>query len=253
MKRNKKISGRKNSNKKAFNTAQTAPAATPVANPAVVAATVASTAAVAPVHQVEAPPVPNQTSVQVQSCIETLRSGELDSRIAAVTKLAETNSPEAITALQNALCDPAAEVAQEAALILGKTQKTSSVDALIAVLENANGYYHSAVRAAAAQSLGQLRDPRAIPSLTKTVRDLFAGPSQSAIHALGLLAREQAVPTLLEVVANANHYFLTSVRVAATETLASIPVQAARDCLCNVANNPNEVPEVRKAATLVFA
>jgi|GEM_PF-1258057 len=247
MKRIKKTSDRKASNKKAFNTVETAPVATPASEVA------ATTPVATPVRQMETPPVPDQTSVQVQSCIESLRSGELNSRIAAVTKLSQSNSAEAITALQNALRDPAAEVAQEAALTLGKMQKTSSVEALIVVLENADGYFHSTVRAAAAESLGQLRDPRAIPSLTKTVWDLFAVPSQSAIHALGLLAREQAVPTLLEVVANTNNYFLTSVRVAAIETLASIPVQAARDCLRNVANNLNEAPEVRKAATLVFA
>lgn len=123
MKRIKKTSDRKASNKKAFNTVETAPVATPASEVA------ATTPVATPVRQMETPPVPDQTSVQVQSCIESLRSGELNSRIAAVTKLSQSNSAEAITALQNALRDPAAEVAQEAALTLGKMQKTSSVEA----------------------------------------------------------------------------------------------------------------------------
>jgi HEAT repeat protein len=230
------------------------------AKPTAIAATAAarevvSTSNAAPVRQTEAPtfaPPPPAASL-LQSYTEQLRTGELATRIEAAARLAEIGDPQAAGALQQALRDPTAEVACEAATALAKSRSSTAVDALSAVIENADNYFHYTVRAAAAASLAQLNDPRAIKALSTAVRDPFAEPSRAAIRALGAVAREEAVPTLLGVISNGDNYFLPSVRVAATEVLATIPAPEARNYLRDLMNNPNEVPEIRQVATQAFA
>ena len=180
--------------------------------------------------------------------VEQLRTGELASRIEAAAKLGEMPEPQAVAALAEALRDPTAEVAREAAVALRRSRLPSAVDALTAVIENADGYFHPIVRTAAAESLGCLNEPRAVGALKRAVRDPLAEPSRAAIRALGVVAREDALPALLAVVSNGDNYFLPSVRVTATEVLATIPAPAARDCLRSLAENPGEVAEVRLAA-----
>jgi HEAT repeat protein len=180
--------------------------------------------------------------------IQQLRTGELASRICAAVKLGEIGSPEAIAALQTALRDSTAEVAREAALALGKTRQAAAAGALAAVLENADAFFHGIVRTAAAESLGQLGQRQSIAALALGVRDPLAEPSRAAIRALGLLAREEAVPVLLAVVANADNYFLPSVRLAAVEVLGTLPVPAAREGLRQLLDNPNEEIEIVQAA-----
>jgi HEAT repeat protein len=209
----------------------------------------------APIRQVETAEslVTAHPASLLQTYTEQLRTGELASRIAAASRLAELNDPQAMGALQQALRDPTAEVAREAALGLGKARATGVVEALTAVMENTDGYYHWSVRSAAADSLARLNDPRAIPGLTRGVRDPLAEPSRAAIRALGQVAREHAVQALVEVISNRENYFLPSVRVTAAEVLATLPVAVARQCLQGLVDNPSEDPEVRQAALLAFA
>ncbi len=61
---------------------------------------------------------------------------------------------------------------------LGGIRDVSAVEALISVLNNTEAYFHSVVRSAAAASLGQLGDARAIDALTKTVGDEMAEASR---------------------------------------------------------------------------
>jgi HEAT repeat protein len=207
-----------------------------------VAPTIAPAAPAAPVAPVA------QQKLQVTPYIEQLRAGELASRMAAAGKLGELGGPEAITALQIALRDPTAEVAREATLALGKTRDTSVMAALAVVLENADGYFHSVVRTAAAESLSLFSDRQVIPTLKSAVRDPIAEASRAAIRGLGIVAGVEAVPTLLTVVSNPDNYFLPSVRATAIQVLAAIPGPDAANCLRQVRENPSEDPIVRQAA-----
>jgi HEAT repeat protein len=171
----------------------------------------------------------------------------------AAARLAESGDPQATGALQQALRDPTAEVAREAALAIAKGRRLSAVEALSEVVENPDGYFHPSVRIAAAESLGQLNDPRSVAPLCRAVRDPLAEPSRAAIRALGLVAREAAVPVLVSVINNVEGFFLPSVRVAAVEVLATITSSTAKDCLRDLLSNPDEDPEVRQAAALIFA
>ena len=189
----------------------------------------------------------------LQNHIEHLRTGELASRIEAAARLAGMGDPQAAEALRQALRDPTAEVAREAALALGRGCQAGALEALAAVVENADTYFHPSVRTAAAESLGQMKDPRSVVALTQAVRDPLAEPSRAAIRALGLVAHEDAVPLLLSIIENRDNFFHPSVRVTAAEVLATIPTPDAKECLLNLVANQAEAPEVRQAAALTFA
>jgi HEAT repeat protein len=189
-----------------------------------------------------------RTDLHAAACIEQLRAGELATRMAAASRLGELAGTDALAALQSALRDPTAEVARQAALALGKTNDTSAIGALAAVLENADGYFHSSVRSAAAESLSRFKGRQAIDALTSAVRDPIAEPSRSAIRGLGLVAGSEALPTLLMVVSNSENYFLPSVRLTAVQVLSSISDPTAAECLRRVRENPLEDPSVREAA-----
>jgi HEAT repeat protein/beta-lactamase regulating signal transducer with metallopeptidase domain len=76
----------------------------------------------------------------------------------------------------------------------GRQQPTGAVSALIETLSDAN----AAVRVAAASSLGQLGDPRAIAALAKALReDTDARVREAAAYALGQIDDTRAVPHLL--------------------------------------------------------
>lgn len=126
------------------------------------------------------------------------------------------------------LRDPTAEVARDAALALGSLHDTSAVEALCAVLINQDLYFHCVVRSAAADSLGKLRDRRALNTLLTGVRDPIAETSQQAIRALG---DESAVPALIAVAQNADGYFLPAARQTALEVLAQFSAPAAAQFL----------------------
>lgn len=134
------------------------------------------------------------------------------------------------------LRDPVAEVARDAALALGELNDTSAVEVLGAVVVNRENYFHSVVRAAAAESLGKLKDRRALESLVAGIRDPIAEASQSAIRALGDLGDERAVAPLIAVVQNHDGYFLPAVRQAARETLARFTEPVAVHFLRTLSN-----------------
>ena len=81
------------------------------------------------------------------------------------------------------LHDLDADIACEAATALGKSGSADAVAPLIEIVKNSNHYFHSVVRSAAAMSLGQLSDRRAIEPLLGAVNDPIADPSTEAIRA----------------------------------------------------------------------
>jgi hypothetical protein len=146
------------------------------------------------------------------------------------------------------LGDPSAEAACDAAAALGLAGDRSAVAALAAVVENADGYYHGVVRAAAAASLGQLRDPAALPALVAGIRDPMAEASAEAVRALAALGDARAVEPLVAAVRNADGFLLPVVRRAAVLALVHLGGPNAIAALRAVANDPYEDPSVRQAA-----
>jgi HEAT repeat protein len=126
---------------------------------------------------------------------------------------------EAVTKLVEALRSSCADTSRDAAVALGKVGGASAVAALIEVVENRDGYFHSVVRAAACASLGQLRDRAATPALLAAVSDPIAEPSAEAVRALALIGDERALATLTEVARNDGGFFLPFVQTAAVAAL----------------------------------
>ena len=162
-------------------------------------------------------------------------------------KAAATVSAEA-TQLIAALGSSDADLARDAAAALAAHRSDTAVEALIAVLENRDGFFHSVVRSAAAMSLGQLGDARAIPALVAAVRDPIADASAEAVRALAALGHPSAVAPLIDVVVNHDGFFLNNVRLAAVRALSKFGGPEARGALRAVAGNFSEDAVIRGAA-----
>lgn len=197
-----------------------------------------------------AEPLAPQKSL-VQTLIEQLERGELSSRSEAAAKLGSMGDNAAVPALVQALRDPTAEVAREAALALGAIKDFSALPHLAEAVLNRDGYFHSLTRIAAAESLGRLRDTRAVESLITGARDPIADASCAAVTALGEIGDPTAVPTLINVVENLNGYYLFSVRQAAVSALVKLESEAARTFLNQFAGNEFADPALRNLARMV--
>lgn len=199
------------------------PASKPAAKTAKPAAPKKKAAAeAAPVQtlQVEAAPAPTG---HVHDLLDQLRRGDLASRSAAATALGQLGDSQACSALAEALRDPTAEVACEAASALGRITDPSGLHALIAVVLNSDGYFHSTVRTAAATSLGDLADPRSVEALLSAIHDPVGETSLAAVAALGKIGDSRARPALEMAVANFDGFYLPQVQQAAADALARIP------------------------------
>jgi HEAT repeat protein len=141
-----------------------------------------------------------------------------------------------------------ADAAREAATALGSYNDPAATDALITALTDTNGYFHSVVRSAAAASLGQIGDRRAVPALISTVRDGMAEASAEAVRALASLNDDRAVLALIHVVRNADGFFLPVVRLAAVHALATFAHDDAHNELSRVAGDVHEDSVIRQAA-----
>ncbi|QOV87480.1 HEAT repeat domain-containing protein [Humisphaera borealis] len=156
-------------------------------------------------------------------------------------------------ALVNSLRDTSADVASEAAAALGATGDHSAVKPLSDVIANADGYYHPVVRAAAATSLGKLGDTKAVPALIAGIRDEMAEASAESIRALAAIGDARAVAPLVEVVRNAEGFYLSFVRRAAVMALVKLGGPEATTMLRVVADNFDEDPVIRQVAVDALA
>lgn len=151
------------------------------------------------------------------------------------------------------LRDFTAEVARDAATELGQLADRKAVEPLIAVLANVDGYYHLVVRAAAAGSLGLLRDHRAVSVLVSALRDSMAEISAEAALALGHIGTPEAIQSLRPVIENHDGYFLPMSRRAAIKAVSHSLNADLRDLLKRIAGNESEDASVRQAATAAIA
>ena len=167
---------------------------------------------------------------------------------AAAPKISKPIDRAAVTANIAALRGNDADVARDAAAALGGLGDTSAVEPLIEVLADANGYFHSVVRAAAASSLAQLNDARAFQPLVHAVRDNMAEASAEAVRALATMGDPRAVGVLIDIVRNPSGYFLSTVRLAAVAGLKQLGGERAAAELHQVAGDGSEDPVIREAA-----
>lgn len=182
-----------------------------------------------------------QAEVAAPVAIETLAT----TTITVDTITADTTE---ITSLIDALRDASADIGCDAAISLGQ-HGTAAVEPLIEALRNSDGFFHSVVRAAAAQSLGRLNDDRAVEPLLDAVQDPMAEPSAEAIRALAVLGDARAVSPLIEVARNSSGFYVPMVRHAAILALGQLGGAAATAALDEIADDSFEAPAIRDAAS----
>ena len=137
--------------------------------------------------------------------------------------VAAVNDRAGVTGLIAKLRHMDADAARDAAVTIGTLPANAdSVSALITVLLNADRYFHPVVRAAAAASLGKLRDSRAVDALIHATRDSMAETSDEAVKALGRLGDRRAVLPLKAIVRNVDGFYLANVRASAEASLKQI-------------------------------
>jgi len=128
-----------------------------------------------------------------------------------------------------ALRDPSAEVAVKAAESL-RSHRTDEVrQALRDVLENRDGFFNTATRAAAARSLGAVLPRGVSKPLVDAVADLHAEVSLAAIAALVERDEPASQQALLGVLENRSDFYLPLTRGAAARGLLRLaPPDAGR-------------------------
>lgn len=221
----------------------------PIAKPALPKPTAPNPAAAATPAKVEKPATPAPVEAVPPKVLKELASASPAERAQAATNIGKSNHPAAVKPLLVALHDLDADVAREAATSLGLLGDASAVEPLIEIITNANGYFHSVVRSAAAASLGQLKDKRAFDALTNAAFDPIADSSSEAIRALAALGDPRAVSTLVEVVRNSSGFFVNSVRRAAVLGLIQLGGKEAQAELRLVSANAWEDSVIREEAT----
>ncbi len=111
---------------------------------------------------------------------QQLRSSSLKTRLAAVAKLAESDSADSVAPLIFALKDKKPEIRSSAALALSRFKDPRMVEPMIKLLHDAVPL----VRATAVQTLGQMKDERVVPELVGMLRDKDASVRLRAVHSL---------------------------------------------------------------------
>jgi len=191
---------------------------------------------------------PATSPATAQASAKTTASQPTATSTVAATGQTTVQSPE-IAAAISALRDGNADTAREAAITLGNLKAETAVDELMLAVRNDDNFYHSVVRAAAAESLGRIGNRRAVSALVRGIDDSMAEASAEAVRALATLGDPSAVAPLINVVRNRDGYYLPIVRRAAVLALAKLGGTEATAELATVAGNSHEDPVVRQAAS----
>lgn len=173
-----------------------------------------------------------QTSTNLHALPELLAllgARDYQSRTKAAQALANYREEEAVEALVGALRDRSVEVAVAAATALSVSGGGRARRALLAVLDNVEGFYHPLTRAAAVHGLGGglTRDDQ-MP-LQRALRDHDAEVSIAAISALSASYARESTVALLAVVENTDGFFLPITRLAAARGLERLPLSDVSD------------------------
>ena len=180
-------------------------------------------------------------SVAVRALMEVLRSDESPPvRRAAAWSLGEIGDAQAIPALTEALArDRDTEVRKNAASALGDIDNPRATPALMTALERDA---EASVRIEAAEALASIEDPAAIDVLIRVLdRDDDPGVRRAVIEAIDNMEGARAVPAVSRALRDAN----AEVRRAAAEALGSMDDNDAVPPLMAVARDADN--EVRRA------
>lgn len=178
-------------------------------------------------------PVASRTPVlELSELLARLGARDFGERVSAAQALASHSDPRATDALVGALRDRSVEVAVAAATSLAMSGSGGATRALLAVLDDTEGFHHPLVRAAAVHGLGQLLPRHDRAPLVRALRDPQAEVSIAAIAALGHHG-EVAAPHLLGVLLDAS-FFLPVTRLAAGRALERLAPYGA-DALAQAA------------------
>ncbi|HEX6245936.1 MAG TPA: HEAT repeat domain-containing protein, partial [Polyangiales bacterium] len=171
------------------------------------------------------PPAKVQRAATHVGSAEALRAqlGARDfrTRLKAVQALAHHPGDENEAALIETLRDRSVEVAVDAVHSLQSLAGPRARATLRAVLDNADGYFHPLVRAAAVHALGQLPGAPETPRVEQALYDQDAEVSIAAIAALSASAPELAREALLRVL-DQGQFFLPITRLAAARSLSRL-------------------------------
>jgi len=122
-------------------------------------------------------------------------------RKASVEALGEIRDTRAVDCLVNTLSDQYATVREASALALGKIGSNEATLPLLSTLDTSSLW---ALRVAAANALGELRDPRATAPLSNALKDRYAAVREIAAGALGKLRDADAVDPLIDALDDPN-------------------------------------------------
>jgi HEAT repeat protein len=191
-----------------------------------------------PVIQHADAPKPPEPAL-IEGLVGLLSAPDYQRRLKAAGALGLLHQPAALDPLIGALRDRSVEVACAAASAIAATGGERAQDALLTVLANADGFYHTLTRAAATYGLGHsaLRGapPRYVRArLEQALRDRDAEVSIAAIGALSERYRDTAGDALREVLENRDGFFLPATRLAAARAFGRLGphTNALLDELC---------------------
>ncbi len=150
---------------------------------------------------------------------------------AAMRDISRASSPKARVLAAQALGD-----------VKDPTEKRRAVEALIVALEDD----HPEVRMEAASSLGELRDPSAVPALVKRLDDGTAPVRQHAAIALGTIGHRDAFEPLVEALAKGP----PDLRFQAATSLVELDAKRSYEHVVNALGDKD--PQVVAAAALAL-
>jgi HEAT repeat protein len=140
-------------------------------------------------------------------------------RRSAALSLGHVEAAGVVPALVRALRDSSVEVAVSAVDGLSSHHERDSTDALLAVLQNADGFFSPVTRVAAIAGLARRLGPDELEPLFAAVRDLDAEVSIAAIAVVAERAPARAREQLSPILRDQSGFFLPVVRLAAANAL----------------------------------
>lgn len=124
-----------------------------------------------------------------------------------------------VVTLLGELRAPSAEAAIAAVEALARSGDRRAHDGLLAILRNADGYFHPLVRVAALRALADDRSDAVRAAVVAAIDSASAEVSLAAIAALAQYAPEHASAPIRRVVEDRSGYFAPEVRAAAERAL----------------------------------
>ncbi len=163
----------------------------------------------------------------VPSLLVALKDPNRQVQYVAIKALGELRDARAVEPLVEALEHQDPGMVSAAALALGELRDTRAVEPLMTILAHAE---HGVFRMGTIQTLGVLKDPRAIALLTEQLDDSSVQVRRIATEALGEIGDRGAIAPLLKMLNDQS----AEVRWAAADALGSIGDASVADSLISI-------------------